>query len=133
MKINRLKVIAWLGAFLIIFCTAALVCTWYAQKEMHKVVDEARTVSISDMSSAEELERIKPMLKKIETKWEQYRPIVSTYSRHDEVERVTEEIEWLDPLYENGYYSQLNVKLVGINEALEHLMETEMPSIANIL
>lgn len=133
MKMNRLKVIAWLGAFLIVFCTAALVCTWYAQKEMHSIVDEARAVSISDMSSKEDIERIKPMLKKIKTDWEKYRQLVSTYSRHDEVERVTEEIEWIEPLYENGYYSQLNVKLVGVNEALEHLMETETPSIANIL
>ncbi len=133
MKINRLKIIVWLGAFLIVFCTAALVSTWYAQKEMHSIVEEARAVSISDMSSAEDIERIKPMLKKIKNEWEKYRPLVSTYSRHDEVERVTEEIEWLDPLYDNGYYSQLNIKLVGINEALDHLMETETPSLANIL
>lgn len=133
MKMNRLKVIAWLAAFLVIFCSAALACTWYAQKQMRSIVDEARAVSISDTSSEEDVKRIKPMLEKIDTEWEKYRPIVSTYSRHDEVERVTEEIEWIRPLYDNGYYSQLNVKLVGINEALEHLMETETPSIANIL
>lgn len=122
-----------LSVFLIVFCTAALTNTWYTHKQMYSLVKKAQSVSISDESSEEDIARIKPLLDDIERTWEKYEPRVATYSRHDEVERVTEEIEWLEPLYDNGYYSQLNVKLDGISEALDHLLQTETPSIANIL
>lgn len=132
MKMNRLKVIAWLTAFLIVFCSVTLLSTWHVRKQMRSLVEKARTVNINDNSSSEDIERIKPMLDKIEETWSKYEPTVSMYSRHDEIERVTEEIEWLKPLYDNGYYTQLNVKLVGINDALDHLLQTEQPSLANI-
>lgn len=130
---NRIKIIVWLTIFLIIFCSGTLICTWYTKKQMHQIVDKALAVSISDTSSQEDIKRIKPMLEKIETQWSKYEPIVDTYSRHNDVERVTEEIERIRPLYDNGQYTQLNIKLAGINEALDHLMKNETPSIANIL
>lgn len=133
MKMNRLKIVGWLTVFLIIFCTAALTNTWYTRKKMNSLVKKAQSVSISDNSSEEDIARIKPLLDDIERTWDKYESRVATYSRHDEVERVTQEIEWLQPLYDNGYYSQLNVKLVGIDEALDHLLKTETPSLANIL
>ncbi len=133
MKMNRIKIIAWLTAFIIIFCSGTLICTWYTKKQMHQIVDKALEVSISDTSSQEDIKRIKPMLEKIETQWSKYESIVDTYSRHNDVERVTEEIERIRPLYDNGQYTQLNIKLAGINEALDHLMKNETPSIANIL
>lgn len=133
MKINRLKVIAWLTVFLIAFCSAALIGTWYIRKQMYSLVKDAQNINISDESSREDLDKIKPLLNEIKNAWDKYEPTVSMYSRHDEVERVSQEIEWLDPLYDNGYYTQLNIKLVGINEALDHLLQTETPSFANIL
>lgn len=129
---NRLKVIAWLGVFLIAFCSITLISTWNIRNKMRSLVEKAQTIEINDESSSEDIESIKPMLDKIEKTWEKYESTVSIYSRHDEVERVSEEIEWIKPLYDNGYYTQLNIKLVGINDALDHLWQTEQPSLANI-
>ena len=133
MNINRLKVTAWLAVFIVVFCSVTLAGTWYVQRNMCSLVAKAQEVRLSDISGEEDVQRIKPMLDDIENSWKKYEALVSMYSRHDEVERVSQEIEWLAPLYDNGYYTQLNIKLVGINDALEHLLQTERPSIANIL
>ena len=76
---------------------------------------------------------IPPLIESITTTWQTYEPVVSTYSRHDEVERVSSAVRKLRPLCDSGQFDELYMTLHEISDALDHLKSTEMPSIANIL
>lgn len=133
MKMNRIKIAIFLFAFLISFCTFALMNTRRTAAHMEQLVRQAQALDIRDNSPDETAERIAPILQKLQKEWQHHETILDIYSRHDEVERISKSVQKLEPLYNTGQYTDLNTSLYEITDALEHLMKTEVPTLANIL
>lgn len=133
MKLNRIKTAIFLFAFLISFCTFALMNTRRTAEHMETLVRQAQALDIRDESSETTVQTIAPLLDKIQKEWQHHEPILDLYSRHDEVERISQSVEKLQPLYHTQQYTDLNTALYEITNALEHLMKTEVPSMENIL
>lgn len=133
MKMNRIKITIFLFAFLIFFCTFALMNTRRTAEHMEALVREAQAWDIKDESPEETAQALAPLLAKIQQEWQHHEPILDLYSRHDEVERISQSVEKLQPLYHTRQYTDLNTSLYEITNALEHLMKTEVPSVENIL
>ncbi len=132
MKLNREKITILLCLLLIALCSTALLTTVHVRDNMAKLTDKALAVNVSDDHPACAAE-IQPLIESITTTWQTYEPVVSTYSRHDEVERVSSAVRKLRPLCDSGQFDELYMTLHEISDALDHLKSTEMPSIANIL
>lgn len=122
MKMNRVKVSFFLLAFLIGACTLALLNTRHITRKMTAMVEDVRG-AVTDVTS----------ITRMEQAWEKYEPLLDLYSRHDEVERISQSIEKLRPLYDAHEYTELRLALSETENALAHLMKTEMPSLSNIL
>ena len=133
MKINRAKTALFLCVFLIGFCTFALLNTRRISRRMGELVNDARSVSMSDKSPESDSESIAGMIDDIKSAWQKYEPLLDIYSSHNEVERISENVNNLQALYDTQQYAQLNVSLCKITEALKHLMRTELPTVDNIL
>ncbi len=128
---GRLKAALVIFLLLIALCTAALVNTWVTHNKMDSLVEKAMTVSISD-EYTDEAKAIKPMLEEIGTYWGKCEKYVSMYSQHDDVQKISEQVNLLLPLYENRRYTQLNIALSEVSASLDHLLESEIPSVENI-
>lgn len=133
MKLNRIKTACFLLAFLIAFCTFALMNTRRTAQHMEALVWQAQALDIRDESTETTVQAIAPLLEEIRQEWQCHEPILDLYSRHDEVERISQSVEKLQPLYHTRQYTHLNTALYEITNALEHLMKTEVPSVENIL
>ena len=133
MKMNREKITLLLVALLLLFCTLTLRGTRRVHDKMSALAAQAQAFGLSDDINAETAEAFAPMIDRLNQEWERCEPIVSTYSRHDEVERVSENIRKLRALYDNGELTELNITLSELGDSLDHLLQTELPTIANIL
>ncbi len=122
MKINRLKICAALLVFLFGFCTFALRNTRHVGRQMEALVNRVQSTEIDEQA-----------IRRITDEWEKYEPILDIYSRHDEVERISQSVDKLRSFYKVGQYEDLQVSLDEITDALEHLVHTETPTISNIL
>ena len=133
MKMNREKITLLLVALLLLFCTLTLRGTRRVHDKMSALAAQAQAFGLSDDINAETAEAFAPMIDRLNQEWERCEPMVSTYSRHDEVERVSENIRKLRALYDNGELTELNITLSELGDSLDHLLQTELPTIANIL
>lgn len=122
MNFGRMKIALCLLLFLFGFSTFALLSTKHITGRMAEMVRQAHVSSVDG-------ETISAM----ESAWEHYEPILDLYSRHDEVERISQSIEKLRPLYNTRQYTELRLALYEIDDALDHLVKTETPAISNIL
>ena len=132
MKLNREKITILLCLLLIALCSTALLTTVHVRDNMAKLTDKALAVNVSDDHPACAAE-IQPLIESITTNWQTYEPVVSTYSRHDEVERVSSAVRKLRPLCDAGRYAELRLTLCQIQASLDHLLDTELPTVSNIL
>lgn len=133
MKLNRIKTAIGLFVFLIGFCTFALLNTRHISGQMDELVHQAQSVKLNDESADDKAKAVAPLIDDIQNAWQKYEPLLDIYSRHDEVERISEGIDKLQPLYDNRSYTDLSLTLSEIDNALDHLMHTELPTVANIL
>ena len=122
MKLDRAKIAIALMAFLLGFSTFALLNTRHVGKEMTALVSGMRDTPPTTKD-----------ITRLEREWSRYEPVLDLYSRHDEVERISQAIEKLRPLYDTGQLDDFEVSLDEVTHALEHLVHTEMPTISNIL
>ena len=49
------------------------------------------------------------------------------------MERVSEDMQKLRPLCDAGRYAELRLTLCQIQASLDHLLDTELPTVSNIL
>ncbi len=133
MKMNRERITVILFLLLMTFCTAALTNTVRVSRRMSRITNEA--ISMTDGGSPDliGLEGLESKIEEISSCWGEYEPVVSTYSRHDELERVSSAVRRLRPLYDSGKFDELYLTLHETDDALDHLRKTELPTIANIL
>ena len=133
MKMNRERITIVLLLALLAFCGWALNNTVTVSREMSTLTDEA--ISMTDMGRADpdSFDALGEKLGEISRRWEECEPVVSTYSRHDELERVSSAVRKLRPLYESKKPRELYLTLNETRAALDHLKKTELPTIANIL
>lgn len=131
MKREAITVILFL--LLMTFCTAALLNTLNVSRRMSRVTNEAISMTDGGKPDSENTERLGAKLDEISRHWERYEPLISTYSRHDELERVSSAVKRLRPLYDSGKFGELFLTLHETDDALEHLRKTELPTVANIL
>ncbi len=130
---NRAKITLLLCALLIGFCTFALVNTHRTHHRMQDMVRQTLAIEIKDDMPDEQVIRLAHEIDRLSRAWESSSRIVSIYSRHDEVERVSEDMQKLRPLYDAGQYTELRLTLCRIQASLDHLLDTELPTWANIL
>ena len=130
---NRERITVMLFLLLIAFCTAALQCTVSVSRGMSDITDEAISLTDGGKPDPASVDKLSGKLDELSRYWKKYEPIVSTYSRHDELERVSSAVQRLRPLYDGGSYEELFLTLHETSDALEHLKKTEMPTLANIL
>ena len=130
---NRERVTVILFLLLMIFCTSALLGTVRVSRRMSDITDEAVSMSDGGKPDSENIQKLDAKIDELFRCWEKYEPIVSTYSRHDELERVSSAVRRLRPLYDSGQFDELFLTLNETGDALDHLRKTEMPSLANIL
>ncbi len=130
---NRERISVVLFLLLIIFCTSALLGTVRVSRRMTDITNQA--ISMSDMgrTDAKSIEKLDAKIDELSQFWQKYEPVVSTYSRHDELERVSSAVQRLRPLYDSGKFGELFLTLHETHDALEHLRKTELPTVANIL
>ncbi len=133
MKKGREKITIILCLLLAVLCSSSALVTRHVKSSMLQLAEQAIAMDIRDDIPDSEAEKIKPILQSIVTRWETYEPIISTYSRHDEAERVTSAVQKLRPLWDTRQFTELHMTLHELSDALEHLQKTESPSIANIL
>ncbi len=133
MKINREGITVMLFLLLLICCTAALVNTLRVSRGMSRLTNEAIALSAGGNPGTESLEQLGDKIDEIARCWGRYEPVVSTYSRHDESERVSSAVRRLRPLFDSGKFGELYLTLHETDDALDHLRTTELPTVANIL
>ncbi len=133
MKISREGITVMLFIFLLTFCAAALLHTVSVSRRMSGMTNEALSLIDAGDSEPKDLEQLDAKIDEISRSWKEYEPVVSTYSRHDELERVSSAVRKLRPLYDSGKYGELYLTLHETDDALDHLRTTELPSVANIL
>lgn len=133
MKYTREIITVILFFALLTFCTSALLNTVNVSRRMSKLTNEA--ISMTDGVTPDEgrIKELDSKLHELSDTWMKYEPIVSTYSRHDELERVSTAVKKLRPLFDSGKYDALYLTLHETDDALDHLKKTELPTIANIL
>ena len=115
------------------FCTAALLNTVSVSRRMSDITNEAISMSDGGRPDAKNARRLDAKIDELSGFWKKYEPVVSTYSRHDELERVSSAVRRLRPLYDSGKFDELFLTLHETDDALDHLKKTELPTIANIL
>lgn len=130
---NREKITLLLCALLIGFCSFALVNTHHTHRLMQAMIGQTLAIEIQDDMPDEQVIRLAHEIDKLCRAWETSSPMISTYSRHDEVERVSEDMQKLRPLCDAGQYTELRLTLCRIQASLDHLLDTELPTWANIL
>lgn len=135
---NRERISVFLFLLLIAFCTASLLNTVRVSSRMSVITDQAIDLAAAEAGEggepdAQGREKLEVKIDEIIRCWQKYEPVISTYSRHDELERVSSAVRKLRPLYESGKYDQLFLTLHETNDALDHLRSTELPTAANIL
>lgn len=133
MKMSREIITAILFLLLLTFCTYALVNTVSVSRRMSHITNEALSLTDGGNPDQRSLDLLDSKIDEISRSWKKYESVVSTYSRHDELERVTSAVQRLRPLYDSGKYGELYLTLHETDNALEHLKNTELPTIANIL
>lgn len=130
---NREKITLILCLLLTALCSAALLTTIHVRDSMVSLTDKALALDVQDNIPNMQKDEILPLIDGIANGWQKYEPIVSTYSRHDEVERVSSAVRRLRPLCDSGQFDELYMALHEISDSLDHLRSTELPTIANIL
>ena len=130
---NRERITVILFLLLMTFCTAALLNTISVSRRMSDITNEAISMSDGGRPDAKNARRLDAKIDELSGFWKKYEPVVSTYSRHDELERVSSAVRRLRPLYDSGKFDELFLTLHETDDALDHLNKTELPTIANIL
>ena len=130
---NRERITVILFLLLMTFCTAALLNTVSVSRRMSDITNEAISMSDGGRPDAKNARRLDAKIDELSGFWKKYEPVVSTYSRHDELERVSSAVRRLRPLYDSGKVDELFLTLHETDDALDHLKKTELPTIANIL
>ena len=130
---NREKITLLLCALLIGFCTFALVNTHHTYRRMQAMIGQTLAMKIQDDMPDEQGIRLTHEIDRLGRAWETSSRTLSTYSRHDEVERVSEDMQKLRPLCDAGQYTELRLTLCRIQASLDHLLDTELPTWGNIL
>ena len=130
---NRERITVILFLLLMTFCTAALLNTVSVSRRMSDITNEAISMSDGGRPDAKNARRLDAKIDELSGFWKKYEPVVSTYSRHDELERVSSAVRRLRPLYDSGKFDELFLTLHETDDALDHLIKTELPTIANIL
>ena len=130
---NRERITVILFLLLMTFCTAALLNTVSVSRRMSDITNEAISMSDGGRPDAKNARRLDAKIDELSGFWKKYEPVVSTYSRHDELERVSSAVRRLRPLYDSGKFDELFLTLHETDDALDHLKKTELPTIANIL
>lgn len=130
---KREKITVILFILLLVFCTSALTNTVRVSRKMSQATNEAISLTESGNPAPKNRETLGAKLDELYDKWMKYEPIVSTYSRHDELERVSSAIKKLRPLFDSGKYDELYLTLNETKDALDHLKKTELPTLSNIL
>lgn len=133
MKLNREIITVILFFLLLTFCTSALLNTVNVSRRMSQITEEAISMTDGGKPDKNNLALLDAKINELSDGWMKYEPIVSTYSRHDELERVSSAVKKLRPLYDSGQYDELYLTLHETDDALDHLRKTELPTIANIL
>ena len=131
MKRERITVLICL--VLVTFCAAALTNTVHVSRRMTVITDQAIALTGEGGPDGKNLTKLDRKISEIDRIWEKLAPVVSTYSRHDELERVTSAVQRLRPLFESGQFDELYLTLHETKDALDHLRQTELPTIENIL
>ena len=130
---NRAKISLLLLTLLLGFCTFALVNTRRTHARMQEMVRQTLALEMVDgMPDGESVSLVRH-IDRLRDAWESDSRIVSVYSRHDEVERVSEDIQKLRPLCDTAQYTELRLTLCQIQASLDHLLDTELPTFSNIL
>lgn len=129
----REKITALLCALLLLFCAFALMNTRRTHDRMKERVRQTLAAIPPTEPSEGQAARTAQAVDDLCRAWERERRLVSTYSRHDELERVSEDMQRLRPLCESGDYGELRLKLHDIDASLDHLLDTELPTLTNIL
>ena len=130
---NRQKITLLLCALLLGFCTFALVNTRRTHHRMQAMVEQTLSIDIRDDMPGQQAARLTRDIDLLCRTWEASSRTLSTYSRHDEVERVSEDMQKLRPLCDAGQYTELRLTLCRIQASLDHLLDTELPTWGNIL
>ena len=133
MKLNSEIITVILFFLLLTFCTSALLNTVNVSRRMSQITEEAISMTDGGKPDKNNLALLDAKITELSDSWMKYEPIVSTYSRHDELERVSSAVKKLRPLYDSGQYDELYLTLHETDDALDHLRKTELPTIANIL
>lgn len=130
---NRERVTVILFLLLMLFCTSALLNTVSVSRRMSDITNQAISMSDGGQPDAKNIKKLDAQIDQLSDFWQKNEPVVSTYSRHDELERVSSAVRRLRPLYDSGKFDELYLTLHETDDALDHLRKTELPSIANIL
>lgn len=133
MKLSRESITVILFLLILTVCTAALTNTQRVSRKMTRITKEAVFLTDGGTPDVQSLEKLDEIIDELSRSWDRYEPIVSTYSRHDELERVSSAVRRLRPLYDSGRFGELYLTLHETGDALDHLRKTELPTIANIL
>ena len=84
---NRERITVLICLVLVTFCAAALTNTVQVSRRMTVITDEALALNGKSGPEKENLTKLDRKISEIDRNWEKYAPVVSTYSRHDELER----------------------------------------------
>ena len=119
---------AWVAAAFVIVALA--VCVFgilYTNKATNEIKHD---IEVLQEKSGEDAQ---VYLEQVRAKWEKYAHALSCYTRHSEIEDVTQCIEPLDAMLLEGQEGMFRIKCDDAINAIDHLRETEQPYIHNIL
>ncbi len=131
-NLSRETITLILCLLLITFCSAAMLTTLHVRDSMAELTGKALTLDVREGHSSG-AEQLMPCIDRIILQWGKYEPVVSTYSRHDELERISSAVQRLRPLYDSRQFDELYLTLHELSDALDHFKSTELPTVANIL
>ncbi len=106
-------------AVIMLISTVSLVSTGIIAD---RIIDNAKQLQSSAADA--------PTLELFEDKWEKYERFLSFYTRHSEIENISESVHILDTLAEDSHL--FRVECNRIIAAAEHMKNTERPYLRNI-
>jgi hypothetical protein len=125
---KRVWVAMCMMAFVVALCLTELFVTEKLANEMDASILSARqAVQNQDYAQAEEYSI------RISEQWKRYHNMLSLYITHDRLEQIDQSFSILSTNLEQGMYDEFLVELRRAYGQLEHLRDTEMPTLGNIL
>lgn len=113
---------------LAVLCTVGITTTSRLTEEISGTLNE-----ISSAISSGDIGRANSLSQTVIEDWQRCHKTMSTYIPHNKLEEIDQTLATLPPLIETGNEDQAQAECARAVAQVKHIMDTELPTIDNVL